>query len=568
MRQKDQDKAILYFLAIFALALFLRIVRLGVLPLSEPEAVYAWQALTIARGEPVGVSNQLGYTGLTALSFFLGQGSNFWARWWPAMAGSLLVFLPYIWRKQLGSLLALTLSAGLALDTGLVALSRQAGSPIIGLLGLLMGLSYLIKGRRSMAGVFLALGLLGGTSFWLGLLVLGLTWLIARFLKLDLPPGLIGFSVQDVTTQNSFLTMLSAFGITLLVLGTSFSLYPAGLGALMSGLVDFTARFTQAPTLPVWQPFWMLLTNQFLPLIFAIWAGISAWVNHKRIGRLLSIWALVALGLVFAMPGRHTADLAWAIIPIWALAIPKILSCFRVDPENRNLQVIIILFALILIIFTSMNLNALADPALMQQNLLRYLLAAGAGIILLLITLILIGLGWDVGLAKYSGLMALVIWLSAITLALGFANLGPHAYRSQRIWGQGRFMPLSDMLSDTMQTLASQAGVPAEDASVLVIDSPQAGLSWVLRDFGQVRYAAMMPGDAPSDFVITKAEVYPQLAAAYRGQDFSWYETPAWQTMTIDSLLRWAVRREPLMEKTTIILWSRVELFTGSQKTN
>jgi len=215
-----------------------------------------------------------------------------------------------------------------------------------------------------------------------------------------------------------------------------------------------------------------------------------------------------------------------------------------------------------------MNLNALADPVLVQQNLLRYLLAAGAGIILLLLTLVLIGLGWDFPLAKNSAMMALVIWLSAITLALGFANLGPHAYRSQRIWGQGSFMPLSDMLSDTMQTLASQAGVPAEDASVLVIDSPQASLAWVLRDFGEVRFAAMMPEDNPSDFVITKAQDLPQLAAAYRGEAFSWQEKPTWQAMTIDALLRWAVRREPAIEKTTLILWSRVDFFIGSQKTN
>ena len=91
---------ILYLLA-FLLALGLRFVRLGELPLTDSEARLALDALSIVKGRSPALSSQVAYTNLTAVLFFVFGSFNFLARFWPALAGSVLVFVPLVFREQI-----------------------------------------------------------------------------------------------------------------------------------------------------------------------------------------------------------------------------------------------------------------------------------------------------------------------------------------------------------------------------------------------------------------------------------------------------------------------------------
>ncbi|MBT7323583.1 MAG: hypothetical protein HN855_00310, partial [Anaerolineae bacterium] len=91
---------ILYFLA-FLLALGLRFIQLGALPLTDTEATFALQALALARGSKPLLGAQPGYILLTSIPFYLFESTNFLARFFPALAGSLLVFSPYFFFSPL-----------------------------------------------------------------------------------------------------------------------------------------------------------------------------------------------------------------------------------------------------------------------------------------------------------------------------------------------------------------------------------------------------------------------------------------------------------------------------------
>ena len=110
---------ILYLLA-FGLALALRLYHLGALPLSDGEASWALQALGAAQGARPVLGSQTAYILPTSLLFFLlGAGTNFLARLFPALAGSLLVFAPRLFRERLKPRPSLILAFFLALDPSL-----------------------------------------------------------------------------------------------------------------------------------------------------------------------------------------------------------------------------------------------------------------------------------------------------------------------------------------------------------------------------------------------------------------------------------------------------------------
>ncbi|MEI5579347.1 hypothetical protein, partial [Streptomyces brasiliscabiei] len=86
----------------------------------------ALQALHIAQGKAPLLGPQTGYILFTSIFFSVIKSTNFMARFVPAMVGSALVFVPYFFREKIKPLPALILAFFLAIDPGLVALSRQA----------------------------------------------------------------------------------------------------------------------------------------------------------------------------------------------------------------------------------------------------------------------------------------------------------------------------------------------------------------------------------------------------------------------------------------------------------
>ena len=53
----------------------------------------------------------------------------------------------------------------------------------------------------------------------------------------------------------------------------------------------------------------------------------------------------------------------------------------------------------------------------------------------------------------------------------------------------------------------------------------------------------------------------PGLAATYRGQDFTWNQSPNWGTAASADWLRWLIVRDMPQSYNTIMLWARSDLF-------
>src|SRR4030042_1980126 len=158
--------------------------------------------------------------------FSLFGDTNFLARFFPALSGSLLVWLPFFLRRWLGasgwlSRAGVVMAFGMAVDPGLVSLSRQVGSPVPALAFTLLALVCLYDRRMGLTGIFAGLALLSGAAFLQGMLILSLSWVLFSLVKRNIAQPHFADEVGDLPTaptpSKPVTLALFTFGATLLV---------------------------------------------------------------------------------------------------------------------------------------------------------------------------------------------------------------------------------------------------------------------------------------------------------------------------------------------------------------
>ncbi len=187
-KETSVTRELIGYSLIFITALLVRLVLLGRSPLVDSEASWAFQAWQIHLGENFPLGSQVGYLSFTEILFTLFGGSEFLARFWPALTGSLIVWVPYLLRKKLGQIPALLLAVGLVFDPALASVSRLAAGPIPALVFLFFAAAVFHRGKWGWLAFTLGLGLLSGPAFWFGILLLILTGIVSSWLGIfDLP---------------------------------------------------------------------------------------------------------------------------------------------------------------------------------------------------------------------------------------------------------------------------------------------------------------------------------------------------------------------------------------------
>ncbi len=307
--------------AIFAIALVvavgLRFLNLGALPLSDYEAAWALQALHVTQGLHPLLGPNPAYVHLSSIFFYIFGASNFLARFFPALAGSALVFAAWFMRGRIGRLPALILAFGLAVDPGLVAMSRLAGGPMLSVACLVIAGLMWLDDHRALAGFFAGLALLSGPSVWFGLLGLVLAWALISVIdrrssalrreKIDpgvsektegdhpvepagnsLTPVVVEIKPEmapSVPVQQSGRNLLKgnyssalAWGLgTLVALGSLFLLSPIGLSAFVNSFVEFLRGWWTLSDTQIWRPLLALPAYEILPLGFGIAAAVRGF---------------------------------------------------------------------------------------------------------------------------------------------------------------------------------------------------------------------------------------------------------------------------------------------------
>ena len=376
---------------LLVIALLIRFLELGALPLSTLEATNAWRAWLSVWGDGTQIgagattavpiaSSALLYSFHTILLWLIGGGDAL-VRFVPALFGSGLVLLPWLWRATVGRQMALLLALLLAIDPWLVAYSRLADGTILSIFfGLLTltGLHLLLdrsmgreKRRRWQLLTATSAGLLlvSGTQAWSMVLVLALFVLffdlnIATLLSGDVEPEeavdevdsssifasdsaapdaknqpveMDAETADNGSTRGIHITPLIALVVAILLGSTAWLARLEGAGFVSSSISFWVAQLSGsqsegAPAIGALYPIsWVglrLLIDQPFLLVFGL-AGLvlgllarrrGEWsIAQKRWSSFVVGWLLVGVFLLL-LPGRGPFSLFMIGLPLLVAA--------------------------------------------------------------------------------------------------------------------------------------------------------------------------------------------------------------------------------------------------------
>ncbi len=570
-------EAPLYVLA-FLIALFVRFIQLGALPLTDAEAAPALQALRISHGEDPALSPHPLYILSTSVMFLLfGGGTNFLARSIPALIGGLLVLAPLLFDDRLKPRPSLLLAFFLALDPGLVAISRQAASPIFAITFLVFTAGFINKKKYQPAAITAALALLSGPSVWFGLLSLLIAYPISRFLLVRKPTKETGDEKQEDSDLQPFDTTLpvratpSAFIIhsstyipflfTFFLAGTLFFTVPGGLGATFSSIPAFINDWRSLSDITRGMLFISLLIYQPFALLLSIVALIRGWTRGLRRIMVLSIWLFIPLLLVVFLPAREMADLAWMLIPLNALASLELARHISIYPDERREVAGVALLTLFIWVFAWLGM---AGINFLPVGTPDYRLRAGmliGSLLLLVVSLILVAAGWSIRIARIGGVWGLAVALGVLSLSGTFGSAGLRGLNAPEMWWLPGVPLQESLLRETVSQISELGRGNDHVGSVAILGLDSSALEWALRE-NPVQFVDTLDADSAPDFVITPFESNPvSLESAYRGQDFIWRQTPIWRYADTAAWFRWVSLREMPQSRELIILWAKSDLF-------
>lgn len=579
----------LYWLA-FVIAVGFRMIQLGASPLTDSEATLALQALHIARGQSPLLGPQLSYTLLTSILFAVINTTNFMARFIPALVGSAFVFAPYFFREKLKPRPALILAFLFAIDPGLVALSRQANGTMLAVAFLFFAWAMWRQRRAVPAGVFAGLALLSGPSLWAGLLALGLTWLFLQ--STETKPTSEERTEQDPHGSSNFVDPLTNYQIpsfelrpaifalilTVLLGGTLFFLSPNGLSAWLSSLPAYLRGWTSAAIMTPGRMLLALVAYEPLGILLAVFSLIRGYrMKSRRIVR-LSVWLAVAL--LLAVFYRQASELVWVIIPLLTLGALELSRAFHIFEDERVEVGLVVVGLMILLVYMWFGVSKIGlDPHGQLSSTVvplfgRNLELAGAPYVVMLSVLIIIILSvafvayaWSARTAWLGTIWAAVIFLGVYTLASAWGASRLRADNGVELWTADQPPMQVELLLSTVDDVSefSLGHTQSQPVTVMGIDSP--ALEWVLRDRPVEVVSSLDPQIAPP-LVVTPLMDDLGLPSAYRGQDFTWRQTPQWRTITNPDWVRWLVFRQLPKENESIILWARNDLFPDARETS
>jgi hypothetical protein len=553
----------LYALA-FLLAVALRFTQLGAMPFTDAEATPALQALHITQGlRPTLSPHPLYILSTAILFFFYGSGTNFLARFFPALIGSILVFVPLLFADRIKPRPSLILAFFIALDPGLVALSRQAASPILAITFLLFAWGFFRQKRANLAGFFAALALLSGPSIWAGILGLAITWAILQGINSRRPTQSETSELQPEPQAFDYRISTISLITTFLIVGTLFFIAPNGISAALASIPSYIKSWLTDSDVPASRLFLSLLIYQPLGFLLALIAIIRGWRTGSSRIISLSVWFFVALLLAIFVPSHQLADLVWALIPLWAMASLELARNMDIFIEERSEVAGVVFLTVFIWAFAWLDFSGLTTlPADSREYLMRFWLLLGS-LFLLVMSLLLVAAGWSIRIAQIGGIWGLVIALGTLGLGGAVGAAGLRGMNHPELWWPANIPDHADLLESTVGNV-SELGLGNDYAgpvTIVGVDSP--ALEWDLREHQVLKVKSLDVSSTP-DFVITPLQDNPTLSSAYRGQDFTWRQTLLWNSASPQDWIRWVALRDMPWTGETVILWARDDLFIDS----
>lgn len=559
---KNRIVHIFILIGALLLGLTLRLTRLGALPLTNMEAEIALQANAVSQGSDVVFGEHIAYVGLTGLDFLIFEASNFLARFWPAIIGALVVFIPFLFRDLIGHWPASILTVILATSPEMVGLSRIVGTPMLAFVSLFVGLGLIYKAKPILSGLAFALALMGGAGFWTGILLSGLGLLLSEkvFDFKILPQLRVKFS------EKKFIIRFAAsWVLTIAVFGTGFFLSPQSLSGIFSGLVNFVQGFGEAYTRPFFLRPLALIAYSLPAIAFGIWGGIRAILLRKKLDIFLFILAFLAFLFLLLYPGAKPVDIIWVTFPLWILSTRVVCSVWQLPEDNRLVMALTAVVVVIVFAFLLLTLRSVVNPGFVQDTRVVTIIALFGGFIILIALILLVTFGWSEEIA-ISGLLiglSVVVMLGMITGAS--RSTGLSAEDTYQLWYPDEPQLSTHWLETSIERVLDWNKRRVEPLEIVVVNLSTPGMRWIMQEYDDVAFVPYSPPASQPGILLSDIMTQPEISNSYRGQDLVWSRSVLWGEMSVMDYLKWLITREVPMVDEEIIFWVRTDLMADEQ---
>ena len=476
----------LIYIVILIIAIIFRMVNLGEVSLTNEEARSALCALDTNRQGCGDISTL--YTFFTNTIFTIFGDTNFTARIFPAMIGSLIVLLPYLLKPLVERKTGIVLAVCLALDPILIQTSRTAGGPILGIVFILFTLVFLLKQDWRTALMIAAFGLLCGSSFWIGSISLGLTygvtWLLTRK-QFQEEEFLIGFHKKTKNAkQNKNITL--ALVLLWIAICTRLLSNPAALFSPFQSLLTIFPSIDGAANGQVLATdvrMVVFLLYSFFTVVFCIVGIFRGKPEQNRRNLFLILWIIFGL-VVFLIPQFSFQQAAWICIPLWVFAAESMLAVLEKTITTWKKNYIPILIGLVILVFLFFQILRLHYLLSVGLDLTRNMALLLAPILLCILFFLLYGYGWSMHSAVQvvSTLFLLCAAFSLLQNASHAADIsGTYEYELVR---DGPYSKNEDILLTEIESYRKEKDIQLENVTVaLSLDERTENLEWMLRNY-------------------------------------------------------------------------------------
>ncbi len=554
------------YLLLMLIAAALRFIALGSQPLAEGEARLALDAWRFYSG---GAASIRGHSPLlfngNVLLYLLFGANDYVARLVPALAGSLMVGLPYLLRSHLGRRGALISAAILAFSPSFVFFSRQLGGDIIVsacALVLLAGVFGYMEQRRVshlylVAGA-LAISLMAGGAGYTLLLTLGAFFLgLALYSRfgggVDSIPSSGGTqwggaskdAILRPASGQIWLKVGGIFAVLLMLVSTGLFLNLQGLQATLDLLPAWLGQFPPATEGQPWHYYLTLLLAYELP-VFVFGLGGAVYLARRDLfSALLVCWFGLSFVLYSLMGTKPPAGVLQILLPLILLGGRLLGELFGKIGEGERwvLDRLVLLISIPVIFHMMLQLAAFTKPE--NPGDPRHLILVALSLFFLLCLIFISGalaMDWR-GSLRTGGLVALMI-LGALML---------HATWRLNYYSPGN--PLELLVAKptdpdarnvvrTVEDISNQRERERHSIDITVTGGENPLLAWYLRDFDDLTFSS----DSPSPLtpvVITPLDE-PLPLPDYRGARFRLQSSWRAEGLPLHSRLGWYLYRESL----------------------
>ncbi len=302
----------------------------------------------------------------------------------------------------------------------------------------------------------------------------------------------------------------------------------------------------------------------YFPLVFffGIAGGVRSLRNQNDPQRIIFIFGLISFLTCIFIPGRALVNLVFLSIPLTILAASEIERFVKSQTEDLLPSIGITVLVLVIVAFLGQVISRSAIGGLDDST---FLITAGGGLIILIISAILAILGWSPTIAGQGYRWAAIIFLFVVTFIGAWKSSPVNQLPELEFWDSGQNNLQDKLLVETLNAVSGWTRGTPTGLDVTIIGRQNASINWLLREQSSVIYGLAFNHLNSPSAVITRDPDDLNLIQLYRGQDFISSRTVNWQEFTASDWLNWVTRRfVSRIEDSYSYLWIRTDLFPGA----